>query len=473
MSSRLNFSLSSGFRKFFYFSISLIFIGMMKYTFDGLHWLVKYKEFLSQPILFYAITLIAFIAFSALALSKRYFVINLIFGINIVFFIFLTSKIVIDTGDFERVNSILFSTASGIAFYYIFAALLSCLLSALYHDANLNPKKQKYFILFGFVQNIYYLCLVVLLSLASFGSFHASKFLISELGNSYQQPASMLSMVFCFTTLVTLLTQAVSKNFRPTLFMRILQRMSFFAYVISGFLTVLIMQAINSNKGALLIIAFVYLTIIFSFFISSRTLKSSLFSRLKIHSSKKVFFQITKYSFFTLSLMITAFFVLIFYFEPQNINMRLFDLFKDSGSSSLVSRAEILKLHFWDQASYSPIWGNVIVDEKLGLAGKYPHNMLLFSFTHLGLIGLVYFLFSVFLCCYNVLKTADFGIKNIHFMSNINRIVIVVIFLPTLLLGLIGTTMYWSVYWFVLGLVTPSISFTLYNNYASSKAVHI
>ena len=63
-----------------------------------------------------------------------------------------------------------------------------------------------------------------------------------------------------------------------------------------------------------------------------------------------------------------------------------------------------------------PIWGNVIVDEKLGL-GKYPHSMLLFSLTHLGLIGLVYLLFSVFLCCYNVLKTADFGIKTIHFMS--------------------------------------------------------
>ena len=122
--------------------------------------------------------------------------------------------------------------------------------------------------------------------------------------------------------------------------MRFAQRMSLFAYLVSGFLTILIMQAINSNKGTLVIIAFVYLTIIFSFFISTRSLKSFLFSRLKIHSSKKVVFQITKYFLFTLSLMITAFFILIFYFDVENINIRLFDLSR-MGSSSLVSRSEI------------------------------------------------------------------------------------------------------------------------------------
>jgi len=136
------------------------------------------------------------------------------------------------------------------------------------------------------------------------------------------------------------------------------------------------------------------------------------------------------------------------YLEYFAIDITTFRIFGEmDGTNAYTSRLEIILLDFINQFSPNWLFGDLYTHVKNGFGGKYIHSLFLFSLTHLGVIGSL-FLFTFIITHLYMIKIGSnkflVGLNEYHSFS-------VYIFYAILFIALIGTSVFWSVLWFVFG----------------------
>lgn len=379
---------------------------------------------------------------------RNYLYIKPHFMLFVIFILWVSLKVVIDTGDTYVLRQVTIATTGGILFFY----MLGTFLGITYYGA-LVPKGRLIFVKLS----MFFFILMILWMLYNFGQrLRDDIFYLTDIDGAYQRSGNFLSMSFMINSFLFLLV--VLKH-------RIINRRStfwYFLYGLSAVLSIVGAQLFGSNNATVVIVGLLSITVITALTVtSSKFYRRYLAGAISLPLSKTFtsrLFTYTALIIFTFAIFIGC---IVFLTDFDFSRIRLFG-FGSSSSSSLLSRVEILLQSGIEQLSYAPLYGNMNVAYIItGDSGRFIHSFFLFVIANLGLIGffIVLLVFSsVFVQLYKSSKLlTDDGF--LSFEIGALSVYSLFVFTFLLLFANITTDVSWSVLWFTLGLISKPIGF--------------
>lgn len=333
------------------------------------------------------------------------------------FFCWLSLSYIFTT-NLERSKEYLIGSTGGILFFFSVGFSISIIKTIFLRERRLATQKNEIY------KNVLLICLNIffILSYLNYLEFKNLGVLESFQWSSgdYQRRGIFLIIANIFVLNFLIFNQNIKK-----------QNFNFYlnCFFILHFIlaSILIAQSLRSNIGAIVISGFL---IIYWFYLLSN-----------LSSRQKFFLQF----FITILVATTS----LFYFrEIQELSNHLRIFGYGEGFWSIVApRLEILQ-NFWPQMSYNILFGNLDVDKITGQPGSYAHSIILNIISHLGLLGLITFLFI-----------------GLPFLSNLKNILLrdpitklnFYIFALIFILGCLTQSMHWAPFWFQLAILLFNI----------------
>lgn len=429
----------------FYLFISYLFINIKNIGGEGVA--------LSYIIAFY-ITSIIICAMIAL---KKSLVVNRSFFLFSIIILWITVKILGDTGNYERLKQLIFATTGGVLFFYFCGLFLSISFLDLINRCMKHDRNLVFFVFF-----LICILFIIYKNIDLFFYFHRQLrndiFLIQNDNSGYQRPGNFLSISFLITSYIFFYLQSKKVDFHVN---------SFFYFIIySIYIGIMILAALSaqmmgSNNAFVVIIGSGLISLVSVSIVSTMSMKyiyhySETKPLTKATIKILIYKTITVFFFFLLLLLILVF---IFDFE---INSLRFLGFGSKESSSLSSRLLIIDNNFIIHFQDSPFIGNFNIDIETTGTGTYVHSFFLYSLTHTGIIGFIT-LITLFYVLFIRLgfKNCSLFYKNKVACADEKTIKLFAFFMLVFLLFIanIATTITWAVLWFGLGIFGHIIIF--------------
>lgn len=346
----------------------------------------------------------------------------------ILFLYFFVMRSLIDL-ETARAKELIIGTTGGILLFYLLGVFFGFIFNAL---TKLHPNESDTRLNFVYVS----MSALIFISYAVFvlssgSSTEIAKLFISADG-SYQRKGSLLVLLYIVYSL---------------LFLSVRNRNSFWKYtnliffITNTLILLFYAQFVRSNSG----FASIILILLSMTYLEFVTIKG-----------KKMVRFITA-SYFLIAILVPIL-VIINPLDRMDISYYLSHLriigYGKFEFSSITSRIDLLT-YMPDQMQYGLIFGDLNSDLKSGNQGKYPHNLLFNSLTHLGIFGFALMLTILFsLLVRNGLfsvsratggyRSGEWS-KKFHFVHT----------LPVILIALFFQTITWAPFWFILGVYVP------------------
>lgn len=352
-----------------------------------------------------------------------------------IFFWYFLFRVMVDGQGFGFLVSRTLNTNTGMILFVITGSIASSMINKLTSDCINNKYEIKDY---NFLLFLFYFCITFYTLFDLVSSLSSDKLLIDNVGNHYQRSGNFL--IISFYLFSFLYVNYVVLNSR-------VNSVIFIFYIFIGFTSMFNAQLFGSNNGLAGVGGIMFVTILFVLLYSSRKSRSTLYLT-KLNIKNLIFSKLAKYIYKYIILALTVFIlsltILMSYFD---INFAMFRVSGfGSGNTSLSSRLDMWG-YFIENFSYSPYFGNLMVEEVVGTY-NYTHSFFAYMLTHLGLLGMLLFLFYIFAAVNEVVavsnRESDIRVKGLIFYS-------LMLFAVIFVLGNITATMYWIVLWFSIG----------------------
>ncbi|MBS4072740.1 MAG: hypothetical protein KGZ90_15520 [Algoriphagus sp.] len=303
----------------------------------------------------------------------------------ILFYLYFLCKLVYDTGDISQLAANVYAPTGGLVVFYFTGLIVN---NALKRLERRHTSELLVSVLLGGI---------FLISIFVYGIYNDNQSIISldffqlvEKRDDYQKIGNYLSI--SYIVLSYLILQSFYLFNKNTVFFKIFKFFIILFYLYIGVMLSLLSQMYESNSGFI----FILVTLLYSLYCLSMKSVNEYSGGVVI---SRIGNRITIY--FRIGLIFIVSSIAIFYFITQVFNVDVFKMriFNYGLSSSIVprsveSRIEVLS-NYSDQLNYSPIFGNMIVDELTSGPGTYAHSMILSIQSHLGLFGFILFLLYI------------------------------------------------------------------------------
>ncbi|WP_138545325.1 hypothetical protein [Pseudoalteromonas rubra] len=289
-------------------------------------------------------------------------------------------------------------TTGGIVFSFICGILCSLLIATIYRlswQSNLLNN----------LSLILYLILLAIMLLSAREAFslyisdvRKDVFLIASQFGNYQRPAAFMFMTFMVAVSLAAMHLSLFKSLGRIAVILCTCLLGWLSYQF-----MMLSQLIGSNSGMVTVFGFfiVYLTLLSIL----KLFKSDLDDREEFKLSSLIFSRVgLKYIIYLPLVLFIVFWLVLFYVSKQNIDLDSLRIFGYGSSlSSFETRLALLD-NFIVHFSYSPLFGNMIVEKLTTGDGTYVHSLFALL-PHLGIIGTIIFL--IFLkSIFNAFRTA-------------------------------------------------------------------
>jgi hypothetical protein len=369
------------------------------------------------------------------------------------FLTYFLLRLFFDVPYLAEVKAITVGTSGGIVFALGLGLIVSIFVATIFSAQSLGIR--------GALPGFLFLCLtlyfVVDTFMTHFATVRSDLFLIDSDERQYQRPGNfivILSLIFSMLLgSVRVFHDRLSKTPVAAKFVIV------GIYLVMMGMLVVMAQLLGSNAGFFVGVLICGTTLLWIWRPRHRTLHWSRFLLARSNDSADAFRDSVpslagRGVFLGLVALVAVAFGLSFTeFELQQF--RFFGFGEGRiGGNSIASRLRILSTDFLTQFAYSPMFGNLLADERTTGGGTYAHS-LISLLSHVGVIGT--FLFAL----YFVAVFRDIGRVSGMFGSYFNNLDIGVLRIMLLvivaLFALAATFFTWMPLWFTLGLVCPPI----------------
>lgn len=358
------------------------------------------------------------------------------------FILWLSLRVVIDLNDISYLKQVTIGTTSGILLFFFVGTFAKQAL-----DIVGRAKVS----LFG---TKLILIVFIAISFWIFSSFQerlldrADIFYIEDVDGGYQRPGNFLIIIFIIVSFsyLSISSHANMNSRRSFVFWSSIYSMGLIVLLVSS-------QMIGANTATVNVAAIYLITVVISSFsFNERFRVSYLNNEINSFFSKKILFNIIKYSVFLLIILIFTSVIMIQVTGFDLDKTRIFG-YGTGENTSITSRVDIFKQTGIDQLSYAPVFGDMNVAKIItGDSGKFLHSFIPNILAELGLLGLIIGLFPFFLVFHILIKNINNPIRNKfefqHFSSNI-WFFFTLFFL--LFYANVAVDKSWVVIWFYLG----------------------
>lgn len=366
------------------------------------------------------------------------------FFVFVVFFMWLSFRLVVDLNDIERLKAITIGTTGGVLTYYICGAIFN--FGYLY---VLDARRGRLLIPYSI---LLYLIMIIYLAISLASRMRDDIFYITDADGMYQWPGNLLSIYFILISVLMLAFRAKYLGLQAG--KRVLNFL-LFVYVLEALITLVCAQLFGSNSATAVVAGVFVLTLATLFTMKSKKLHCYYLNDKSLGSQCISFNSLTMRYIFKItlwSLLLTFTFLLGVGFEVDKL--RLFD-FDGGGVASISSRVDILVRSGWDQLTFAPLLGDMNVDYLTGHAEDDLHSFFLYILANLGIVGLAAVI-SLLVLIFKELKNDM--LRNInsrhsmfHAMIKFNHIMLL---LFLLIFANLTVGVSWIVIWFVIGLIS-------------------
>lgn len=371
--------------------------------------------------------------------------------ILIAFFIHIAINIFLNC-DFKIFRPLFASTSGGIMLFYAMGFALSMFLQRVVYNNKFDGIEVLVFAIFFFFSA----CCVVGSLLNHFASLRPNIFLIANSEGDYQRPGDFISIFFFVLTISWLKINLLLRRFR--LGRRLFYIFFSFHFTVIGLLCMVLSQLIGSNKGFLCVMVLLlvgFISEIFNHFWGKYFRKGNF--------SLSTIFKLCRG--FLFSLIIAG----IFFYGVSFLAVKIMriDIYKmrvmNFGRSdakiafvgSLLSRIEIAKNNFFTHFEDSPFCGNLNVDNETTGKGTYSHSIPLYLLSHTGLIGFCLFTFFILRSFVEFSRSSMLKNSEMLFGNYFLSVTYLCCFLAIAFVGVISSNLFWSPFWFSLGVIFP------------------
>jgi hypothetical protein len=392
------------------------------------------------------ISLLAYIYQTIKPNSQTYLRVSIWF--LMLFLIYLALSLTFTSGSGPAIKEILIGTTGGTFLFFYFGAFLSFSIFQSHQKANDSSYISTQNILFAvflilYVYNIYLTLLQFTASLAT------DKFLLLGIAGAYQRVGNFLTISFIQIAALYynfIITNKLGKHYIISI-LKIILTLGFCLCVLSCSFLAQVMMSNNS----LVSINFIALAVLVAFLLKSveknKYLRVSKFSSFFIGSlAKSIFFSGVR----SIVILGGLFLLTVWMLQIDLNRFRIFG-FGKGRSSSLEARADLLQnfpIHF----DYSPLFGNMLVDDITTGTGTYVHSFTGSILTHLGIVGFLIFFTYLYVAIFEKFR---YPYKDP--ISNRMNIFTMLLFIGFFMLASIATFFSWIPIWYVLGLAFPPI----------------
>lgn len=234
-----------------------------------------------------------------------------------------------------------------------------------------------------------------------------------------------------------------------------------------SFLVVYTCQMLGSNSGAAIGLFVIVLVIAFA------PLNTRLGGALVYRSKRIINLFAAPYFLFVVvvgagCLVVTLFFGEFFVSEVVGYDpakLRMFAYGEGIGET-FSSRVDLFASNFILHFNFSPLWGHPFVDELTTGEGTYIHSLLAI-WTHLGMLGMVFFVLLLFWGIRSLLTLDRVKLNPSHVAWVVSNVMYVrlITFVGVVLLALATAFFTWLPLWFVIGMATIRPYFFMINRY--------
>lgn len=367
------------------------------------------------------------------------------------FLAYFLLRLLLDFPDFADVRSLSIGTDGGVLFGLALGTAASLFAGAIAkREARLLPTTATLAFLL--------LCLVLAAHAytAHIHSLRSNVFLVADNRGNYQRPGNFVILIGLLASVV--LAQASLGRRGKGFVLRALTRASVLVYLALTAVLVVTAQLIGSNTGTV-VTAFVAIgTLAWLFRPALRALRWRSLRSLRavdsISAFRKALPRLVVNGLVFLGAGLVCGLGVLIYLHLGTEQLRLFGFSDRDIWHSLIGRLQVDRQNFATQFAYSPIFGDMKVDELTTGGGSYAHS-LISLLSHTGLVGTT--LFAAYLAAaYRDFRRAPRGGAPFHGNADVGMLRLILAIMM-LVYATIGTFFTWLPLWFSFGLLSPPI----------------
>lgn len=409
-------------------------------------------------VVVFAIGVVLFV--SRLAFSEYLFVRPsfAFLGLFLCYFIF---RVVVDTASMDLLKSYGFATSGGIVLYFCMGVLVSNFLKKNYRNAISSAFFGKIYVLSLTIFSLMSLFSLIFVYVALSPNLRDDIYLLSGPVGLYQRPGNFLVIGFLIYSLLCMQAVLIAGGFKGVL-LRCLPVILIFSYVTYFSVSLLISQMLGSNNAAIVIFALGVIIFLLVFISRSKKFRFGLETKRLNFSS--LFFGFVGRKIFLgafMGLVVSMLFVYFasFYLGIELAETRLGGFGSGEIPVSVSSRLELLG-NFFTHFSFSPLYGNIIVDD-LTTGGGYVHSFLLSILTHMGLVGFFLVVAYIVNMYIDLMKVNDLccGSSNQKFSESVYRLYSLMTISVMLVISCFANFFVNAGTWFAIGLFFTGVYF--------------
>lgn len=385
-----------------------------------------------------------------LMLSMLLIIVNILTGHKIfikktstlllLFLVYLIIRITIDTESIDFIIAKTIDTSTGIVLFLSIGILFSILFKYSFKKALQSISYLKIFNSLFYIFLCYFAYLTFSTTFDLLLNIRVDKFLLEDIGDQYQRPGNFLIISFYIFSYFYIAYSVLNNKNKYSILS---------IYILLSILNMFNAQIFGSNNGLAGVGGITIATVFYVLFYFDSNTKFYLKSfRINIKNLiiSKVAFKLYKSILFSIFILI-FFLVIVFNYFELDVSMFRVAGFGE-GNTSIDGRIHMWS-YFIDNFSYSPLFGNIIV-EQLNGTDNYTHSFLGYMLTHMGIFGTI--LFVIYLV--NSFKNIS---KEYRLVYDVREKALIlyslIVFLGLFILGNIATPMYWIVVWFLIGFI--------------------
>ena len=413
---------------------------------------------LGLPILFLFLSLVSLL-FVWRASTVRSIVIRRSVWVLLLFLVYLVFRIGIDIGTMDSLKAFTVATSGGVILFYSLGTFVAIIIGRHRENANLTKHYFKGYAIFliAYLIASYGFLLSIFFELGS--KMRTDIFLISDINGAYQRPGNFLTI--CYLMLITLYAQFIAlKPAEPLLGIRLANIAIFTLFLAYTLTSLLIAQMIGSNNATVSIAGLGLITTAVAMLLWLKSIHQYLaaiplnFARLTFG---KVSSRLAIFSVFALVISIGVIWSVSSYLHIDLTMTRIFSF--GSGEVSSVNTRLALLENFSIQFDYSPLFGNMNVDNITTGRGTYVHSLPGKLLTHTGLLGFFLFAAYLFLGLKERLKLEYEKSAECVLSNNIFNLFSLLFLSTVLLIAVVATSFLSATLWFSLGMFMVGIGF--------------
>lgn len=358
----------------------------------------------------------------------------------LVFLSYVLLRITLDIGNFTYFKSIIV--------YYTLGVLLAVSLNYILLDSKKYASMKIIYILLLFIISLSFSVLILLKLPEILSEMKTDVFLLKDRYFDYQTPGNALVFMFLIYIFVyNYLSILVDKKLS-------------FSYIILLLLVIMnlcigmfISQVLGSNNALVCLAGLFFTTIIFQSYntekIKNKIAKKSFFIKNIFKST--LFFLYLKVIIYSFFIFIFIMFLTLYIFDIDINKFRIFS-FGGGEVASIQSRLELLK-NFVIHLDYSPIFGNINVENLTTGVGTYTHSFIASLMTHTGILGFIIFFTWLIIAIKEKIKSKE-TIGEKRYIENSLMIYSMTVFIGFFLIASVGVFFIrWIPIWFLFGFV--------------------